>query len=80
MEMKFAISVPDPVFKAGEQLARELKVSRSQLYASALSAYLGSRGAAAVTAKLNEIYTVEPSAVDPQLAAAQSHLLEHETW
>ena len=51
--MKIAISVPDEVFKAGEHLARQLGVSRSQLYADALSEYLSVRGAAAVTAKLD---------------------------
>ena len=38
--MKVAISVPDPVFEAGEYLARQLKVSRSQLYSDALAAHL----------------------------------------
>jgi metal-responsive CopG/Arc/MetJ family transcriptional regulator len=78
--MKIAISVPDPVFKAGEHLARLLKISRSELYATALSAYVGSRGAAAVTAKLNEIYSHESSAVDAPLSAAQFRLLKNETW
>jgi hypothetical protein len=78
--MKIAISVPDPVFKAGEHLARQLKLSRSQLYANALSAYLGSRGAAAVTAKLNEIYGSEPASVDGALVAAQLRSVGHEAW
>lgn len=78
--MKIAISVPDAVFKAGEHLARQLKLSRSELYANALQAYLGSRGAAAVTAKLNEIYASESSAVDAPLMAAQHRLLNNETW
>jgi predicted transcriptional regulator len=78
--MKVAISVPDPVFKAGEHLARQLKLSRSELYANALAAYVGSRGAAAVTAKLNEIYAGESSAVEAPMTAAQFRLLKHETW
>jgi metal-responsive CopG/Arc/MetJ family transcriptional regulator len=78
--MKVAISIPDPVFKAGEGMARELKLSRSELYARALSAYLGSRGAYAVTAKLNEIYGGESSAVDAALSAAQTRLLKDEAW
>ena len=78
--MKVAISVPDPVFKAGENLARQLKLSRSELYANALAAYLGSRGATAVTAKLNEIYAGESSVVDAPMAAVQYRQLKHETW
>jgi len=41
--MKVAISVPDSVFDAGEHLARQLELSRSQLYSDALAAYLNSR-------------------------------------
>jgi hypothetical protein len=78
--MKVAISVPDPVFRAGESMARQLKLSRSELYAKALSAYIGSRGAVAVTAKLNEVYASESSAVDAPLSAAQLRLLKNEAW
>lgn len=78
--MKIAISVPDDVFEAGEHLARQLGLSRSQLYADALAAYLSERGAAAVTAKLNEIYGREPSEPDPVLAHFQLTRLANETW
>ena len=78
--MKLAISVPDPVFKAGEQLARQLKVSRSQLYSQALAEYLGSRGALAVTTKLNAVYVANDSAIDPVLAKAQLKSIPRETW
>ncbi len=78
--MKVAISVPDPVFRAGEHMARQLKLSRSELYAKALSAYVGSRGAVAVTAKLNEIYAGELSTVDAPLFAAQLRQLKNEAW
>ena len=61
-------------------MARQLKMSRSELYAKALSAYGGSRGAEAVTAKLNEVYASETSAVDAPLMAAQLRLLSNETW
>jgi metal-responsive CopG/Arc/MetJ family transcriptional regulator len=78
--MKVAISLPDPVFNAAELLAQELCVSRSQLYAQALSAYLESRSAAAVTAKLNEIYGSESAGVEPALMAAQFQALSDEAW
>jgi antitoxin MazE6 len=77
--MKIAISVPNPVFEAGEHLARQLKLSRSQLYSDALAAYLSSRGAVAVTAQLNVVYT-EPSGVDGSLAKAQAEAVGHEAW
>lgn len=78
--MKVAISVPDEVFKAGEQLARELGVSRSELYATALAVYLGSRGAAAVTAGLDKVYATQASSVEAALNAAQLRVLPDETW
>jgi metal-responsive CopG/Arc/MetJ family transcriptional regulator len=78
--MKIAISVPDPVFEAAEALARELKVSRSQLYSRALAAYLDTRGAAAVSEKLNAVYAADPQRIDRALARAQSATLDDETW
>jgi metal-responsive CopG/Arc/MetJ family transcriptional regulator len=78
--MKIAISVPDDVFEAGEHLAQQLKLSRSQLYTDALAAYLSERGASAVTAKLNAIYTSEKSSLGKEFARAQSQALVSETW
>ena len=78
--MKIAISVPDDVFEAGEHLARQLGLSRSQLYADALSAYLTERGAVAVTAKLDAIYSKESSKLDPAFAGSQLTRLANEAW
>lgn len=78
--MKVAISLPDTVFGAAELLAQELSLSRSQLYAQALAEFLQARSASAVTAKLNEIYGKEASALGPDLIAAQLRVLSHETW
>jgi metal-responsive CopG/Arc/MetJ family transcriptional regulator len=78
--MKIAISVPDEIFEAGEHLAQQLGLSRSQLYADALAAYLSTRGAAAVTAKLDSIYPRESSKLDTELAALQLKRLFNEAW
>lgn len=78
--MKIAISVPDEVFGAGEHLARQLKISRSQLYSDALALYLSARGAEAVTARLNAVYAANASNLDEAFAAAQEKILGHETW
>ncbi len=78
--MKIAISVPDPVFQAGEHLAQQLKLSRSQLYSDALAAYLSSRGATAVTAQLDAVYGSIDSTLDPSLARAQLGSLDDEAW
>jgi hypothetical protein len=68
------------VFEAGEHLARQLGLSRSQLYSDALSAYLSERGAAAVTAKLNAVYSKESSKLDPTFAGSQLMRLANEAW
>lgn len=78
--MKVAISVPDPVFKAAEHLAKRLKKSRSQLYAEAIAEYVGARGASAVTERLNAVYASESAEVDEALTKAQLKNLSHETW
>jgi len=36
MDMKTAISLPDPVFRSAEQLAARLGISRSELYCRAI--------------------------------------------
>lgn len=78
--MKIAISVPDEIFEAGEQLAKQLGLSRSQLYADALSAYLSERGAAAVTAKLDAVYAQESSKLDAAVAHSQLSRVADEAW
>lgn len=78
--MKVAISLPDPVFEAAEDLAQQLKVSRSQLYAQALAAYVGVRSARAVREKLDAVYATDTAEVDAALAKAQLRTLSHETW
>lgn len=78
--MKVAISLPDPVFRAAETLARKLRKSRSELYAEAIAAYVGERGAKALTAKLNAVYDKEAAKVDPALKYAQLERLSREAW
>ena len=78
--MKVAISLPDPVFTAAEQLAKELQVPRSQLYAEAIAQYLERRGGSAVTAKLNSVYSEQESNIPAEFASAQSSILSNEAW
>ena len=78
--MKVAVSIPDPVFDEADRLARDLKVSRSQLYADALAAFMSERGAAAVREKLDAVYGVETVPLDPALVRAQSRSLADEAW
>ena len=78
--MKTAISLPDEVFTAAEALAKELGLSRSELYARALQALLSKYDRQQILSRLNEVYAVESSDLDPELAQMQFASLAHEDW
>lgn len=78
--MKTAISVPDPVFEAGEKLATRLGISRSELYVRALSQYVSTNLEESVTEALNRVYSEEDSTLDPSLARLQSASLPEDDW
>ena len=79
--MKAAISVPDPVFKAADRLAKRRCMSRSDLYTRAIVALLKAEDEAEITAKLDRIYA-EPtdSALPPELKSLPARILEKEAW
>ena len=80
--MKTAISIPDPVFKSGEQLASRLRVSRSELYAKALKAFLEEHRDDLITSRLNEVYGpgAEGSSIDSDLALVQRRSIGRSKW
>jgi len=78
--MKTAISLPDDLFRLGESAARKLRMSRSELYATALREFLERRRASNITARLDAIYSKQPSALDPALNSAQLQSLEKDSW
>ena len=78
--MKVAVSIPDPIFEAAEQLAKERNIPRSQIFTEALSSYLELRNSESVTALLNEVYRREPSQVDEALTKAQFDVISYEAW
>jgi metal-responsive CopG/Arc/MetJ family transcriptional regulator len=78
--MKTAISLPDALFKAGDLLAKKLGVSRSELYARALEEYVVKHRADRVTERLNAVYAVEESHMDPALVRAQARSLAADEW
>jgi hypothetical protein len=79
--MKTAISIPNPVFEAAEQLARRLGKSRSQLYTEAVAQYVEQHPSADVTKRLNEILDAAPEAeLDPVLDVLQLEVLRRERW
>jgi len=74
--MKTAISIPDPLFKAAEQLARRMRVSRSQLYASAIAFFIERRKRKDVTERLNAVYKSHPATIDPAIQSMQARSLD----
>ncbi len=78
--MKTAISIPDPIFDAAEKAAQRLAISRSQLYARAVEAFLAAHSDEEVTRQLNEVYATEESRLDPALAKMQALSIGEEAW
>lgn len=78
--MKTAISLPDDLFESADELAERLGVSRSELYAEAVAEYLAKHRSEDVTARLNEVYSDEASAVDPVLRSAQARSVASSEW
>ena len=78
--MKTAISLPDDLFRLAEAAARRLRISRSELYANAIKAYLERQQDAAITERLNMIYSRQPAKLDAALHRAQLKSLEKDAW
>jgi metal-responsive CopG/Arc/MetJ family transcriptional regulator len=78
--MKTAISLPDSIFEEAESLAKQLGVSRSELYTNALKAYLKTYNRDLILSKLNQIYSEESSKLDPVLERIQFMSLLSEDW
>jgi len=70
--VKTVISIPDPLFRSAERLAKRLRISRSRLYAQAIERYVADSQENGVTARLNEVYAESSSGLDPALAALQT--------
>jgi metal-responsive CopG/Arc/MetJ family transcriptional regulator len=80
MSMKTAVSLPDDLFRKAEATARRLHVSRSELYAKAIAAFLEGQRGNAITERLNDVYSRHPAKVDSGLHRAQLKSLEKDAW
>jgi len=78
--MKTAVSLPDPIFHAAERLCARHRIPRSRFYALAIKRMIDEFERTDVTARLNEIYQNEPSAIDEAWLRAQSSILDDEKW
>ena len=78
--MKTAISIPNPLFELAEELAKQLSISRSELYTKALAEYVRAYHQASITERLNQVYAEEDSAPDPVLTQLQLAVIAKEEW
>ena len=80
--MKTAISIPDRLFEAAERLAKRLGMSRSELYAKAVSQYVDENHAQGVRERLDAVYEADPesSRIDPLMTRIQVESLPEEDW
>lgn len=71
--MKTAISIRDEVFEAAERTAKDLGISRSELYTKAVGEFLERHADERVTERLNAVYGENPSisALDERLEVLQ---------
>jgi len=78
--MKTAVSLPDEIFRQAEAAAKQLRISRSKLYAKAISEYLERHSASSVTQRLNEVYSKHDSKLDPALERLAFETLAKNRW
>ena len=79
--MKTAISIPDPVFKTADRLAKRLGLSRSELYVRAISSYVEKHKNQKVTDLLNEVYgDIENQGLETGFKRAQMQSIDKEEW
>lgn len=78
--MKTAVSIPDPIFKAAERVAKRLGMSRSELYSRAISQFVEAHVEKNITRELDHVYAEEDSSVDPVLEQLQAASLPREEW
>ena len=82
--MKTAVSIPDDVFEKGEKAAKRLKMSRSELYAKAVEAYVDAHMPDAITESWNAMLAeMAPEEIEEDLRvvrAAARHTMKRNPW
>ncbi len=78
--MKTAISIPDPIFQAAENMASRLGISRSELFTVAMSEFITSHKYQNVTAALNKVYSQAEEELDKEFTLMQMNSISDEEW
>ena len=80
MSVKIAVSIPDSVYREAERAAKHLGLSRSRLYATALSEFLARHKPAILKAQLDQVYGAESDGQNEIVSRMQSLSLPREDW
>ena len=78
--MKTAISIPNPIFYAAEDMAHRLSMSRSEFFTTAVSDYMKNHKYSNVTETLNQVYSESEASIDDGLALMQMNSIPQEDW
>lgn len=78
--MKVAVSIPDAVFEEADLLARQLKTTRSDIYARALAAFVGEHDPERVTEALNGAVDAAGGGADDFSRVAALRILDKSEW
>lgn len=82
--MKVAVSIPDPVFAKADELAKRMKMTRSGVYARALSDFVEKHDPDRLTEMANafadEIAADFETEIRPLLRSSARTVLKHTEW
>lgn len=80
--MKVAISLPDKLFEAADEVAGRLGISRSELYRRAVQHYLAELGDGVIRERLDAVYgdAGEATGLDPAIEHLQDASLPKDEW
>lgn len=80
--MKTAISIPTPLYEAGERYARQHGMRRSELYRKALAQFLQVQRRSHLTEELDAFFAAHPAChgLDAGWAETQAAALERDPW
>jgi predicted transcriptional regulator len=78
--MKTAISLPDEVFEAADLLAAKMKMSRSQLYVTALEKFIKENQESDITARINDYIDKHGQPVDELFINGSLAEMRKEKW
>jgi predicted transcriptional regulator len=78
--MKTAVSLPAPLFKKADRLAKRLGKSRSKLYQEAVAEYVAHHSPQSVTKAVDRVLEQVPAPPDPFVRRAARRVLMRVEW